>query len=91
MIPLVPNTQEPIGTEGTNKTLIDKNSELYRHQCEVRYLLRKRKIEGRQWLVNHLELIEKYRGRVHTELLKKDIYNQWILGNRGDIDGLWFE
>jgi len=71
--------------------MIDKNSEVYRHQCEVRYLLRKRKELGRQWLVNHLELIDKRRGRVHTEFLKKDLMRQWISGNRGEIDGLWFD
>jgi hypothetical protein len=67
------------------------NSEEHRHRCEVRYLLRKRKELGRQWLVNHIELIEKRRGRVHTEFLKKDLMRQWINGNRGDIDGLWFD
>jgi hypothetical protein len=70
---------------------MDKNSEAYRHQCEVRYLLRKRKELGRPWLVNHLELIEKHRGRAAVAQLKKDIYNQWTQGSRGDIDGLWFD
>ena len=70
--------------------VIDKNSEVYRHQCEVRYLLRKRKELGRLWLVNHLELIEKHRGRVAVAQLKKDLLFQWRLGI-GDIDLLWFD
>jgi len=67
------------------------SSDTYRHQCEVRYLLRKRKELGRLWLVSHLELIEKHRGRVAVAQLKKDLLFQWRLGNRGDIDGLWFD
>jgi len=64
---------------------------MYRNQCEVRYLLRKRKELGRLWLVNHLELIEKHRGRVAVAQLKKDLLYQWTSGSRGDIDGLWFD
>ena len=67
----------------------DTTSEQYRHQCEVRYLLRKRKIEGRFWLIKTLNHIEKVRGSI--EPLKRDIRDQWIKGNRGDIDGLWFD
>lgn len=69
--------------------LMDKNSELYRHQCEVRYLLRKRQELGRIWLVRTLESIEKQRKNI--DLLKKDVRYQWMMGNRGLIEGEWYD
>ena len=78
-----------IGNLGTIKTMIDKTSEQHRHQCEVRYLLRKRKELGRLWLVNQLIVIEKHRKNI--DLLKKDIRYQWLMGNRGMNEGEWYD
>jgi hypothetical protein len=64
--------------------------ELFRHQCEVRYLVAKRfklgKREGETWLQNHLALTEKKRGPESVSRLKVDIAQQWSKGNRGEYE-----
>ncbi len=67
---------------------IDKYSEEYRHQCEVRELLKMRVLYGREWLRRYL-MDKKVSGR--AEKLSKDIWKQWTLGNRGDVEGLWLD
>jgi hypothetical protein len=67
---------------------MDKYSEEYRHQCEVRELLKMRVLYGREWLRRYL-MDKKVSGRV--EKLSKDIWKQWTLGNRGDVEGLWLD
>ena len=55
------------------------NSEEYRHQCEVRYVLQLR-VKGRQQMLNYLEEVKKWRS---TDKLEKDAREQWNKGNRG--------
>ena len=60
------------------------NSEEYRHQCEVRYVLQLR-VKGRQQMLNYLEEVKKWRS---TDKLEKDAREQWNKGNRGN-EGDW--
>ena len=55
------------------------NSEEYRHQCEVRYVLQLR-VKGRQQMLNYLEEVKKWRS---TDKLEKDAREQWNKGNLG--------
>lgn len=67
---------------------MDKYSEEWRHQCEVRELIQMRVKNGKQWLREYLanpKLDEKRRGK-----LTNDIWYQWSMGNRGQ-EGLWFD
>lgn len=63
-----------------------QNSELHRHQCEVRHYLATRVEKGaggRDWLRRVLDDIERKRGRAAAQRLKDDIVTQWQAGNRG--------
>jgi hypothetical protein len=70
------------------EVMLDKYSEEYRHQCEVRTLIQQRALHGKEWLQKYLanpKLDEKRRGK-----LMNDIWYQWSMGNRGQ-EGLWFD
>ncbi len=69
--------------------MIDTWSEAYRHQCEVREIIRLRLAKGRVWAAGHMAAIEKIRGRKARARLEADIVTQWRRGNRGE-GGLWF-
>jgi hypothetical protein len=60
----------------------------YRHQCEVRDILLKRRQKGSNWAWEYLDKVEKSRGRVARQKLEADVVDQWRLGNRGDR-GMW--
>jgi hypothetical protein len=64
-----------------------EEKEEFRHQCEVRFLIKRRVFRGAAWLRGQLELTEKKRGSA-VEKLKADIKAQWGLGNRGEM-GDW--
>lgn len=69
----------------------DKNTALeeeHRHRCEVREWMRRRGENGKEWLRGVLRDIEKRRGKPAAERLKRDIAEQWQLGNRGEY-GDW--
>lgn len=66
------------------------NSEEYRHQCEVRALLRWRCELGKSFVLDFLSKVEKKRGQVAAMQLEKDVRDQWALGNRGQHDQ-WLE
>lgn len=66
------------------------NDEEYRHQCECREWMRRRREQGPEWLRRMLAGIEKARGKEAAERLKRDIATQWRLGNRG-APGDWRE
>ena len=66
----------------TRKTYGD-TSEEYRHQCEVRTLIRNRIKFGRQYLVNFLNQ-KAVKGR--RAKLEQDILEQWNKGNVGEKD-----
>ena len=60
------------------------DSEEFRHQCEVRYVLQLR-VKGRQQMLNYLEEVKKWRS---TDKLEKDAREQWNKNNRGN-EGDW--
>jgi hypothetical protein len=66
----------------------DKNhyswSKEFRHQCEVRFVLKLR-LTGRQPMLDYLEEVKKWR---KTEPLEKDAREQWNKNNRGN-EGDW--
>jgi hypothetical protein len=65
-----------------------------RHECETREWIKRRAAKGPQdgktWLGDVLKAIEKRRGKVAAERLRRDIRQQWTLGNRGEY-GDWRE
>lgn len=63
-------------------------TEIERHRCEVRDLIKRRVANGKIWLLGMFAQIEKARGHKSMEKLKADVWDQWQKGNRGD-DGLW--
>lgn len=59
-----------------------QDTEKYRHQCEVRQVLR--------WTVadksagkRYVQSIERVRGKDAADTLRKDLIAQWKAGNRG--------
>ena len=56
------------------------DSEEFRHQCEIRYVLQLR-VKGRQPMLDYLEQVKKWRS---TDKLEKDAREQWNKGNRGN-------
>jgi hypothetical protein len=68
--------------------LINKNSEEYRWQCEVRQILKWR-TQDRNKAIEYLSIVRNKRGDRTAQLLEKDCREQWQLGSRGD-EGVWF-
>lgn len=68
--------------------MTDTHSAEYRHQCEVRDIIKKRLEHGSQWAHSHLAEIAKKRGARAAQLLMDDIKFQWAAGNRGE-QGEW--
>jgi len=60
------------------------NSEEFRHQCEVRYVLQLR-LKGRQPILDYFAEVKKKRS---IDDLEKDAREQWNKGNRGN-EGDW--
>jgi hypothetical protein len=67
---------------------VPDNSELHRHRCEVRQVLKWR-TQDRNKAIEYLSLVIKKRGDRVAQLLEKDCREQWQLGSRGD-EGVWF-
>lgn len=67
--------------------LVDTYSEEYRHQCEVRQILRWR-TEDRNKAMAHIERVREQRGDLAAKQLENDARSQWNKGNRG-IKGEW--
>jgi hypothetical protein len=67
---------------------VDK-SEGYRHQCEIRQVLRWR-AENRDKAISYLQLVRRKRGDAKADKLERDTREQWAKGNRG-INGEWRE
>ena len=59
----------------------------YRHQCEVRTVIRWR-MEDRNRALNYMEEVKKKRGKEAGEMLERDVRDQWTKGNRG-AEGDW--
>ena len=62
---------------------IDTYSEEYRHQCEVRGVL-KRRVADRLNALEYLNLVDEKRGKKAGDRLRNDVMTQWRLGNRGE-------
>jgi hypothetical protein len=62
--------------------MIDTWSEEYRHQCLVRYVIRWR-IKNRN---EALAFISRWMEKRPNDLLERDVYREWKLGNRGVHD-----
>jgi len=58
---------------------MDENSEEFRHQCLVRYVIRWR-IKNRN---EALGFISRWMEKRPKDLLERDVYLEWKLGNRG--------
>jgi len=67
--------------------LINKNSEEYRWQCEVRQVLKWR-TQDRNKAIEYLSIVRNKRGDRTAQLLEKDCREQWSKGSRGD-EGIW--
>lgn len=66
--------------------MIDTSSEEWRHQCEVRYVLRLTAKSPRK-ATEYMNLVEDKSPQRHKQL-KLDCRRQWELGNRGEA-GVW--
>jgi hypothetical protein len=62
-------------------------TEEYRHQCEVRTVIRWRR-DDRSRALNYLEDVRKKRGKEAGDRLENDVRDQWAKGNRGQ-EGDW--
>jgi hypothetical protein len=65
------------------------DSELFRHKCEVRWLLRERIRRGQAgilWLKGYLQTPPV---QARRQMLEKDIREQWKFGNKGQ-EGDWY-
>jgi len=62
---------------------IDTSSEEWRHQCEVRYVLRLR-VRSQAGAYDFLEKVKEKRGLNAYNRLKNDCADQWAKGNRGE-------
>jgi hypothetical protein len=61
------------------------SSEEYRHQCEVRQVLRWR-VENRDKAVGYLNKVRQKRDEAAANKLERDTRDQWAKGNRGEKD-----
>jgi hypothetical protein len=68
---------------------VPDNSELHRHRCEVRQVLKWR-TEDRNKAIEYIAIVRNKRGDRTAQLLEKDCREQWQLGNRG-LEGDWHE
>jgi len=67
---------------------VPDNSELHRHRCEVRQVLKWR-TEDRNKAIEYISIVRNKRGDRTAQILEKDCREQWTQGSRGD-DGVWF-
>jgi hypothetical protein len=71
----------------TVEHFVPDNSEVHRHRCEVRQVLKWR-TQDRNKAIEYLSIVRNKRGDRTAQLLEKDCKEQWTLGNRGN-EGLW--
>lgn len=73
-----------------DETMPEKRSESWRHQCEVRWLLRRidQASDKRKTSDEYIGLVRKSRGDDAADKLLADVRAQWSKGNRG-AEGLW--
>jgi hypothetical protein len=68
---------------------VPDNSELHRHRCEVRQVLKWR-TQDRNKAIEYLSIVRNKRGDRTAQLLEKDCREQWTRGNRGN-EGDWHD
>jgi len=76
-------------TPAASKSTKYAEVEQYRHECEVREVIKKR-IADRLNALEYLNLVEQKRGKKAGDRLRNDVLTQWRLGNRGE-HGDWRE
>jgi hypothetical protein len=52
------------------------NSEQYRHECEVKYIIR---LPSKQERAGYIARVRKHRGDVSADKLEGDVYRAWKL------------
>jgi len=62
--------------------------ETFRHQCEVRWLLKRFGAEGKEAVNRYVDQVRAKRGDWMADRLIADTRAQYALGNRG-FDGEW--
>ena len=65
-----------------------RKDEAWRHECEVRQALRWRAERGGVWLDGWMAAVAEKRGREAAIRIRRDVVEQWRLGNRGEA-GRW--
>ena len=63
-----------------NVNLADKNSEAYRHQCEVKSVVRMYREKGGDFVKSFLLKVEKYRGTNAATRLREEALQQVQMG-----------
>jgi uncharacterized membrane-anchored protein len=61
--------------------MVDTSSELYRHQCEVRWCIR----QGPEWFKDYVKAVAQARGRAAAQRLLADVKQQAQAGNTGEV------
>ena len=69
----------------TVERFVPDNSELHRHRCEVRQVLKWR-TQDRNKAIEYLSIVRNKRGDRTAQMLEKDCKAQWTLGNRGEYN-----
>lgn len=59
--------------------MVDTSSELYRHQCEVRWCIQ----QGPEWFKDYVKAVAQTRGRAAAQRLLADVKAQAAAGNGG--------
>ena len=74
--------------ETADEKTLARRSETFRHQCEVRWLLRKidSARDKKTAMYDYIELVRKARGDAAADRIVEDIRSQWGKGNRGKND-----
>lgn len=67
----------------------DDDLETFRHQCEVRWLLKRYGAEGKEAVSAWLDDVARQRGQEWAERIRADALHQWRMGNRGHEKGEW--
>jgi hypothetical protein len=68
-----------------DETMLDRRSEGFRHQCEVRWLLRRidKAKDKKKASMDYIGLVRAARGDDAADRLLHDTRDQWAKGNRG--------
>jgi len=64
--------------------MIDRWSEEWRHQCEVRTILQWRAAGDKKRCLEHFKAVETQRGKDASHKLEVDVRSQWGRGNKGE-------